>query len=329
MKKAFPLSFFALLLIIACQQKNVLQVNEVSTALTPLVAQIKPPQSPLNEFEKFVSHLDSAEVSSISEAAQEYASLFKEKPVALADSGYVIFEKFYQRVDKTINKTHQSSSTDFNLVLASNAPSAPQQTQKFKEYNQTLQENGFEVASKEEGTYLKQNRAFIATHFYPFISPTLKEYLEQVNKETREGFAEDGSLTIIEEELVSRVIWWEGFVAKHPSFIYTEESKARKKYYLTVLLEGLVNTPVLSLERKNKIDTYFAVAYQELYKCAPQSEANKLVQPYFKALLRPDKTQAYALLKQYRQAGVIIDSSEPKSEHMLSRNGSQGEPLTD
>jgi hypothetical protein len=137
-----------------------------------------------------------------------------------------------------------------------------------------------------------------------------------VNKETKEGFAHNGNVAIIEEAFVNRILWWESFVDRNSSFVYAQESAARKKYYFTVLLEGLVNTPVISLEIKNKLDTYFAVTYSELNKCAPLSEANKLVQPYFQALKKTDKSQANALLKKYRKAGVIIDSSEPEFKPM-------------
>ncbi len=308
--------FFGFLLLTACQNKADLQMKGMSTALLSLVMQLQPSNSPLKEYEVFLARLDSAEVTNVSEAAEEYAALFKGQPQPLADSGYVLFEQFYQRVDKTLNHLHRRASTDFRPLAVnyeeSRLGSLPQE---LMDYNQIMRENGFEVALidlLDGGTYLKQNRNFIATHFYSFISPDLKEYLEQINKETKEGFSDVGGLAIIEEVFVDRVIWWENFVAKHPNFIWAKESEARKKFYFTVLLQGLVNNPVLSLER-NKLDTYFAVAYQELHKCAPYSEANKLVQPYLKALKRSDRTRANALLKQYKKDGIILNASEPES----------------
>ncbi|WP_205501441.1 hypothetical protein [Rufibacter psychrotolerans] len=313
MKKLLSLFILALFVLFAFRMKGDLRAKEVSTAFLSLVGQMNPSLPPLQAYEKYVSGLDSSNVTHVSKAAEKYASLFKAQRPALADSGYAVFEGFYQRVNTALTRLHGENAAHSNLLAQVHGEANPAQpTPTQKDFQQTMLANGFEVHLREGGTYLKQNRDSIARHFYPFISPVLREYLEQVNKETKEGFADDTGLTIIEEAFVDRVVWWESFVARNPTFLYAKESAERKKYYLTVLLAGLDNTPVLTYERK-KLDTYFAVAYRELHRCAPASEANKLVQPYFKALVRSDKLRANALLQQYRKAGAILGSSAPGS----------------
>ncbi len=241
----------------------------------------------------------------MSKAADKYTSLFKGQPSSMADSGYVIFEKFYRRVDNTINEIHFQDSTDYKpLVLVYDEPNPLALTQKLKDYNNKMIANGFEVDMTEGATYLKQDRDFIAKHFYSFISPVLKEYLVQVNKDHKEGFSEDGGLTISPVQLADRVIWRENFLRKHPDFIFRKSAESERKSYLATLFEGMDNTPVLSFE-DGKLDPSYAEAYQYLQKKAPQSPASKLIKPYFAALQKQDTSKANSLLTLYKLDGLV------------------------
>lgn len=261
--------------------------------------------SPRGAYEHYLAHLDSTDITHVSKAAEKFAALFQGQPQPLADSGYVLFEKFYQRVDNIINDLHYKDTTDYSsLVLLPNEPAPKNLSKKLEGYRKLLAANGFNVAMTEGYTYLQQDRDFIAKHFYPFLSPTLQEYLVQLNKENKEGFQEDAGLTIGPTQLADRVIWWENFIKKHPDFILLKAAKAEKKSYLTTLFEGMDNSPVLNYDN-NKLDVYFAEAYLHLQKKDPTSEANRLIKPFHTALQKGDTATAYNLITQYKLDGAI------------------------
>ncbi len=242
----------------------------------------------------------------MSAAAEKYKTLFKGQSNSLADSGYVLFEKFYLRTSNTINDVHYKDTTDYTpLVVLPYAGAPPVKlSKKLNTYRQAMEANGFQVAMTEGFTYLLQERDFIAKHFYPFVSPTLKQFLVQLNKENKEGFQEDAGLTIGPTQLVDRVIWWENFVQKHPDFILLKHAEAERKAYLSTLLTGMDNSPILSFD-DNKLDPYYAEAYQYLNKKAPTSKTNEVLKPYYEALQKGDTAKAYTLLTRYKLDKVI------------------------
>ncbi len=291
-----------LLLAAACQKTSPPQ--QETKAPAQLSEETSTPKvSPLTEYQQFLAKLDSGDVTSVSKAADKYTSLFNSQSTSIADSGYVFFDRFYLRVDNTINEIHLNDTTDFYPLVTETEGPIPK---KLVDYERKAEANGFEIAVTEGGTYLDQNRDFVANHFYTFVSPDLKEYLEQVNKEDKEGFDEDAGITVTPTQFADRIIWWENFLEKHPNFIFQKEGEMLLESYMTIILTGMDNTPVLSFEN-NRLDSYYAEAYQYLQKKAPNSKANKVVQPYYKALQKGNTATANALLKQYQKAGIIYN----------------------
>ncbi|MFB9863107.1 hypothetical protein [Rufibacter immobilis] len=305
MKELPKLCFSLFLLLVACQEKPVSQEAEA-----PITEQAAPVQQKLHnplltEYEQFLKSLDSSRVENMSIAAEKYKGLFKGQPTSVADSGYVLFEEFYLRTSNALNDAHYEDSIDYSSLVIIPTKATPENLpKKLKEYRNTLATNGFQVAMTEGFTYLQQDRDFVVKHFYPFISPVLKEFLVQVNKENKDGFQEDAGLTIGPTQLADRVIWWGNFTKKHPDFILLKHAEAEKKAYLNTLFEGMDNSPVLS-HGTNKLDPYYAEAYQYLNKKAPASKANNLVKPFYVALQKGDTAKANTLLTRYKLDRII------------------------
>ncbi|MFC6996422.1 hypothetical protein [Rufibacter roseus] len=303
MKDSFYILLTALLIFGSCQQKS--KNTEQGTQAPAQVRQEE--QSILHpllaEYGQFLTRLDSGKVENMSVAAEKYKELFKGQNTSLADSGYVLFEKFYNRVDNTINENYNEEKYD-SLVIHQGLSKSLQKSKELRTYDRHLNKNGFKLAMTEGITYLKQDRNFVKKHFYTFLSPVLKVYLSKLNKENIEGFADDASLTIAPRQLADRVIWWEDFVKANPEFILVEEAKENVQDYLTTLLVGMDNTPVLE-HGDNRLNSYYAEAYHYLLKERPNSKAAKAVKPYFQALQNADTLRANVLLKQYQELGII------------------------
>ncbi|GAA4309403.1 hypothetical protein GCM10023183_26570 [Nibribacter koreensis] len=260
-------------------------------------------EDPYDVYHALLDNLAIGKAENVSIAVEKYKALYKGQPVTSADTGYVLFENFYQKVNDELNKVHEYDTAEYfiSLVNDSEEPISKQ----LQEYRDLVQANGFLVDYQDGSTYLKQNRDFIARHFYPFVSSTMQKYLAQVEKENEDGFSTDGGIFITETEFVNRILWWENFVKQNPAFVMIWQSKEKQKEYLTYFLEGMDNTPVMDMADSTKVNSYFADGYKLLDKVGPTSEANRLVKPYFQALQKGGKATAYRLLEEYREKELI------------------------
>jgi len=70
------------------------------------------------------------------------------------------------------------------------------------------------------------------------LSPATVNYLEQLNKESLEGFWEDGGLIIAGTNLVDRLIWWGNFRKENPKFLFKTTPRLTENAYLSSLVGG-------------------------------------------------------------------------------------------
>jgi hypothetical protein len=306
MTKKNIFTIFLLAILLACNQAKK-KTQSTTQPDTTDVAVTATPHNTVVEYQNYVSGLDTFDVETATEAAKKYQELFKGEDVAARDKGFIIFNNHYESLDRTINKLHEKDTTDFEplITLDASEDNLPV-PQKLRAYSEKLKRNGFVVSSTEGMSYIQQDRDFIIKWFYSFVSPVTKEYLQQVNKENKQGFQEDAGLTIEAEEYVNRLVWWENFIRENPDFPLVAKAKDHRKYLLTFFLEGMDNAPVITYET-NTLDDYYKTAYSYLQSKFPNSETNKVVNPYFKALLQKDNKKATSLLNDYRKKGVIVD----------------------
>jgi hypothetical protein len=260
----------------------------------------------LAEYAEYVLTLDTTDIKTPGLAAEKYKKLFTGKEPSVADSAFFIFNQLYEKLYRNLNELHDKDTTNYDPLVASYQPDVrPEISRNLIIYNRLLHENGFQIAMTEGMTYIQEDRDFIASCFYPFVSKTMKEYLVELNKENQEGFAEDAGMIISPRQLASRILWWENFIRNNASFIYIEEARENKKYFLTFLVEGMDNTPLLSDDHKT-VEDYYETAYDYIRKSYPLSETNKLVGVYFEALLKNNSEEANRLLSKYRKEGIIL-----------------------
>jgi uncharacterized protein (UPF0297 family) len=265
----------------------------------------------VNQYASFLAGLDPTNINTIPVAMNKYQELFKDEIIESKDSAFVLFDSYYQKVDESANDLMTKDTTNFDafVMLDENGNSLPL-SKKLRDYQDKITQNGFEIASSEGAAYIKQNRDFITKGFYDFVTPTMKEYLEQLNKENKEGFSEDGGIAIEPKEYIDRVIWWENFIEKNKNFIQLAKCNENRKYLLTFLMTGLDNTPLIS-DENNEIEDFYKTAYSYLQSAFPNSQTNKMIAPYFAALINKDKVKTAKILKGYKQQKLIEDFENP------------------
>lgn len=260
----------------------------------------------LGEYKNYILQLDSFDAASSTMAAKKFKELFAKQTDVLCDSAFAIFNGLYESLDRNLNEKHQKDTTNYDpLVYVYEKGKEPIIPQKLTDYNKKLKDNGFEVAMDEGMTFILQDRDFISTHFFSSVSSSMREYLTQLNKENKEGFATDGGLIISPTQLAERIIWFENFMTANPNFIFSAQCLDTKTSYLSILLTGMDNTPLYDDYETKKLSQYYADGYQFLLSKYPNSQATKVVKPYFLALKQNQTAKAESLLKQYKEQGII------------------------
>ena len=254
----------------------------------------------LEEYEKYLSKLDSFNIGTSTLAVQKFRDLFENANTDTRDAGYALFEAYYEKLTGHAGEKDTVDLEPFVYVEKSGARKLPEELQKYEEY---LHNNGFQVEISEGTPFIAQDRDFIAVRFYSYVSPVVKKYLEQLNMENKEGFSEDAGIYITPKQFTERVVWWEKFVLNNPTFIMTDKAKENKKFYLSWFLRGMDNTPVLSGKEFNE---YYQTAYSYLQETFPETEARRFVSPYYQALLQGNVLKADSLLEKYRSDGIIF-----------------------
>jgi hypothetical protein len=256
----------------------------------------------ISEFKAFVSKLDSTDVVSATKALDKYRELFAEQSPSLCDSGFVVFQALYDSIETHLNIKCQNDTTNYEPLLLADQTSIPK---KLKDFQKHLVVNGFKISSNEGVAYIEQDRAFVARNFYPFVTPEMKAYLNELLKENREGFAANGAISITPSQLVDRAVWYEHFLAKYPDFVFIGNCKDYHKAYLTYLLCGYESTSIYKNKETQEMSDYFVTAYNYMNSRYRDSEVSKLVNPYYDSLKQKQASNAQSTLKNYRIKGLI------------------------
>ena len=282
-------------LLVSCGQGS----NSASThkATTSVV-------SKTNDYWKYLGALDTSNVTTATLAAKEYKELFSGGDTVVNDKAYALFDVYYSRLMQGLNDHFESDET-FNKmgsgVVAGNPSAYPP---KLAKYAAVLKDNGFEFIQSEGDLAIGQDRDFVVKWFYPSVSATMKKYLDQVNKENKDGLDDDDALLISANDLAERAVWWENFAAAYPHFVLIENVLQQRGLYLTILLKGLDNSPVLNYD-SHKLTEFYRMAYKQLLAKHPEAMATKMVKPYYEALLDNNTTAANHLIKQYEDQKLL------------------------
>ncbi|RYY67394.1 MAG: hypothetical protein EOO12_01255 [Chitinophagaceae bacterium] len=263
------------------------------------------------DYKAFLGGLDASDVGSVTKAAQQYAPAFAKRPVVQRDSGYALFEAFYNRVDSAINAGMDRDTTNYEPLTDEEVRGIPNPVSPgLKAKNDRLRANGFRVTSSEGTPFFEKDRAWLVPHFYKYLSPQMTQYLDQLRKEDDQRFADDAAVLISATEFADRAVWWENFEKATPRFPLRASVERIRKGYLTALMQGMDNSPVRDFET-GRLSSYYDEAWRNLVTHYPNSDAAHLLLPYQAAWQRADTAAANALLRTYRGSGQIDDWGDP------------------
>ncbi len=294
-----PVVAFLAVLSGSCNNGNTPKTVAVTTETIPNAAQ------PLSVYEQYLNKLDTGHAVNASLAAHKFEELFSTTTQQINDSAYRLFERYYTRLADGLSDQHKFDTIE---TISSNAISLDDPGKYLAELAKPFAElkaNGFRLSETEGMVIVIEDRSFIQPHFYKFVSPSMKEFLQQVKKESDEGFQEDAALLISPVQLCERTVWWEKFANTYPAFAMKDYATGTQKEYTTVLLKGMDNSPIADYDTKH-IDSAYKEAYDHVLRKYPESATAHILKPYYDALLANDSAKASKLLMEYRNQNIIL-----------------------
>ncbi len=260
----------------------------------------------LQEFKTFLKGLDENIIDNATVAAQKFQDLFKGEDALTRDTALILFNKFDVSLADKADAAHGRDTTIQydSLLTDSNGIHSNKISAKTAQYDKLLKTNGLRVASEEGETFIVQDLDFEIKWLKDKLSAPLQQYLTESAKEDKEGLAEDAGLVITPKKLAERAIWWENFLKNNPATIVSVQAKYNWDGDVEILLTGMDNTPVLLYNPFSFEDNY-AEAFQYLQNTWPDSDTNKIINPFYKLAVKKDSIGIKKLLDEYKTQGII------------------------
>ncbi|RFM30124.1 hypothetical protein [Deminuibacter soli] len=250
----------------------------------------------LLQYDAYIASLDTAKATSLPLAAQKFRVLFKGQPAPVCDTAYYIFEHLAGCIQNSLNTQMSNDKSTSYEVLALHEVNGhkPVIHAGLKDYVTQLKENGFAIAAEEDVPRVVFCRDFAPAYVYSYVSATMKQYLEQLNRENREGLDIDAELVVSPQQLAERAIWWERFCGERTlqSFIFSAGALHKKQEYRNLLLRGSDDTPLLEGET---LAGYYRDAYRYISLHYPHTQTDSMLVLYTAALQRKDSAALKAL----------------------------------
>ena len=272
--------------------------------------------NPAEEYRSFVATLDTTQMTSTKKAAEKFQELYTNATQEQTDEGFLIFDKLYTSVYRSLDEQHykdmdKTGEYDKYDVIAgiyNGYNDGKDASPEMLAYNKELASHGFGIGMEEGSTYVLQNRDFLKEYFYDKVSPAMKDYLVQKNKEAKESFASDGGLIISPTRLAERIIWAENFVKENPNFPkeLMEEIKWSDRAYFSTLVMGMDNTPLFDYQTK-EIDPEFEKAYQTIISSYSDTQTAAIIKPYYEAIKNNDTKKQEEIIGKLRSEDRIYN----------------------
>ena len=233
----------------------------------------------LQKYSQFLAQLDTTSMASITKAGAEYRELFATTNTETNDSAYALFRDFHQLLVMPQQTIMDKDNEKYGQLLYNQG----KPTQKVKEHYEEMQKNGFYLGTVEGYVYLSPLPEYQKQYVFDKLSPAMQVYFSQKQKEEMEGTADDGGLLVEPKVLAERIIFWEDFLTKNPTFRWKNSLEADNRSTTYFLINGLDNTPTFSYETKS-LDTSFRTAYRFLIDTHGQTKIGKLITEYYAIL---------------------------------------------
>lgn len=174
---------------------------------------------------------------------------------------------------------------------------------KAKIFIDSLADCGLIVACTEGGAYIDRDMKTLRAYFFDQLTDPTKQYFTQFEKETLEGFHEDGGMRISVNDLADRLGFWDDFCFKYPDHVLFHNARDRRDSYLYYFLVGVDYTPAFDNE-SHHLTKEFEGAYDYYLKTFSSTPSSRVIRNYFSLIKDSEYTcneKIDAFAGQYKQ----------------------------
>lgn len=245
-------------------------------------------ECPKAEYEARLKSVGFSDVTSVQTAVGHLVTLSKGQDDACKEQLVLLFREYhYAALGK------YSDSMELLNISEANEP----------ELNKKLAPAGWRIASTEGNYYIAEAAEWPLTALNEALPPSYKRYFELRSKEIAQGFSEDAGLLITWEQLRSRIISWEAFLADYPGFVEKFSVDAYLDVYIRVYLTGMDNSRVFGFE-KNRLEKAVQESYERFIAENKKSGYYPLVSDYYDYLKKHDFVEPSDLNEFLEKKGV-------------------------
>jgi hypothetical protein len=228
------------------------------------------------DYGQILDMLDKNNLNSISIAIKLYKNAKVDS--LLRDSMFADFNDFFALI--------ANSYLEYNDILQ-NKPSVEIADSTVNRIKYALSDYGMNLTTAEGEYYLEPETDWLLKKFGDHLSSAYHEFLIISSAEQKEKFAEDGNLLISQDSLISRIVTWEDFIGKYPSFISINKAEDYYTQYLEAFLTGTENIKVFDPVTR-KLNESSKRAFESYIKKNPGRKSSQVVKEYYNLLKSSD-----------------------------------------
>lgn len=245
-----------------------------------------PAESSKVAFTKTLSKLDHRQCADLEKAKSALQDYLRGQP-ADADASVKAFHDFFLRRIDDANNNEVDFKREGEYLLADYNPEKLPVPDDIQQQFAQWKSCGIKADFPEGMINLVEQPDYMMKHFGNLVSPSMKSYLTQQQKELAEGFAVDAGLTITPQAVAERLAFWDEFLKKNPRFVYHEDIRGFNKFMLGTLMSGLDNTPAFDWE-DNKLNADWKAAYEWLMTKHQSTPSGQSIKEYYMLLKKHD-----------------------------------------
>ncbi len=226
------------------------------------------------EFKKNADKLDKSKIESVGSLKKLFNQSSAGLPRQCISRLFSEFCSYYYQFMHSYEKSIEDYLSNYPL---------PQQEES--KLVSKLSKAGWKLDESEGMYYVGEDGEWLLKEFGSILPEDWNKYLQQRTKEVKKQFSEDAGLLISWEELRDRIIYWEKFLIKYPTFSEKEVIDFYLDVYIRTYLTGMSNSRIADVET-NKVQDKIIESYQNFLTLNKQSKYYKLVEGQYNILKR-------------------------------------------
>ncbi|MFC1543499.1 hypothetical protein ACFL4K_03040 [Candidatus Neomarinimicrobiota bacterium] len=231
--------------------------------------------NPVAEYTHFLDALDNDNFDSIYAGIQYFKSHLVDLPLAERDTAFSEFMTFFFA---TISYHNDMIWEDYDLISRLHDRAA-RQNPETQTYINSIQRNGLDLYTFGQLYYIDQQSDYLYSHFAPYVSLAMGEYLALRRDELAVGFSDSDSLLITFREVGERMIRWELYRENYPNSVLADAANYYYQLYLCSFLTGLKLSPVF--ESDGALRPELSTVYHEFASRYLDTHSGMLVREFY------------------------------------------------